>query len=182
MRLLIPRAAFESDQRWGPSMHKAILSAAILCFALTDVASAKNFAFPDKNPAATIAIPDSWKTSDIDYGYSAKSPDGDVFFSVEYAGGTHIDKMLDNNTAWMKENEIKPKGKPLEKEIEIGGLSAKVLHYDATDDTGDTMVDFLFISGGSGRLIMLTLWGSEDELKANQADIELIQKSLKAIN
>ena len=29
---------------------------------------------------------------------------------------------------------------------------------------------------------MLTLWGSEGQLKANQADIEAIKKSIKAIN
>jgi hypothetical protein len=163
-------------------MRKAVLAVALLCFGYTTSTWAKNFAFPEKNPAGTVTIPNSWKTEEIDYGYSAKSSDGDVFFSVEYAGGSRIEKMLDNNTAWMKENNIKPKEKPVEKEIEIGGLSAKLLHFDATDENGDTTVDFVFIAGGSGRLIMLTLWGSEEELKANQADIEAIKKSIKAIN
>jgi hypothetical protein len=163
-------------------MRKIILAVALLCFSTATPLWAKNFAFPEKNPVGTVTIPSTWKTDEIDYGYSAKSPDGDIFFSVEYAGKSHLDKMLDNNTAWMKENNIKPKGKPAEKEIEIGGLSAKLMHFDATDENGDTTVDFVLISGGEGRLIMLTLWGSEEELKANQADIEAIKKSIKAIN
>jgi hypothetical protein len=103
-------------------MRTAILVAALLCFGCTAPALAKNFAFPEKNPVGTISIPDSWKTEEIDYGYSAKSSDGEVFFYVEYAGGPRVDKMLDNNTEWLKENKITPKGKPAEKEIEIGGL------------------------------------------------------------
>src|SRR6266568_714709 len=162
-------------------VRKAILVAALLGFGFTSAPLAKNFAFPEKNPSGTVSIPDSWTTEEIEYGYSAKSPNDDVFFSVEFAGGSRVDKMMDNNTAWMKENENKPKGKPVEKEIDINSISAKLLHFDATDENGDTSVDFVFISGGEGRLIMLTLWGSEDELKANQADLDAIKKSIKAI-
>lgn len=163
-------------------MRTSLLAATVLCLYLTPAAWAKNFAVPPKNPAATLVIPDSWQIEEIDYGYSAKSSDGDVFFSVEYAGGSRIDKMLENNDDWMKENHIKAKGKPVEKDIQIGGLPAKLLHYEASDENGDTMVDFVFISGGAGRVIMLTLWGSEEELKANEADIDAIKKSIKAIN
>jgi len=163
-------------------MRRSLFAATVLCLSFTATAWAKNFAVPEKNPAATLVIPDSWKIEEIDYGYSAKSSDGDVFFSVEYAGGSRIEKMLENNTDWMKENHIQAKGKPVEKDIEIGGLSAKLVHYDAADENGDTMVDFVVIPAGHGRVIMLTLWGSEEELKANQADIDAIKKSVKAIN
>ena len=91
-------------------MRRSPLVAAILCLYFTPPASAHNFAVPEKNPVATLVISDSWKIEDIDYGYSAKSSDGDVFFSVEYATGSRIEKMLDNNTDWMKENHIKAQG------------------------------------------------------------------------
>jgi hypothetical protein len=163
-------------------MRKAILIATVLLFGVSSAALAKNFAFPEKNPSGTVSIPDTWSTEEIEYGYSAKSPGEDVFFSVEFAGGSRLDKMLDNNVEWMKENEIEPKGKPVEKEIEINGIPAKLLHFDATDGDGDTTVDFVFISGGSGRVTMFTLWGSAEEIEANQADIDSIKKSIKAIN
>jgi hypothetical protein len=162
-------------------MRKILLAATILCSAYTAGALAKNFAVPEKNPAATLTIPDTWKIESIEYGYSANPADDSIFFSVEYAGPSRIEKMLDNNTEWMKENHITPKGAPVEKEIQVGGLSAKLLHFEATDDEGDTLVDFLFVNG-NGRLIMFTLWGSEEELKAHQADVEKIESSLKAIN
>jgi hypothetical protein len=130
-------AGSNSKWSWGKKMRCALLVTAILCLYFTPPASANNFAVPEKNPIATLVIPDSWKIEDIEYGYSAKSSDGDVFFSVEYAAGARIEKMLDNNTDWMKENHIKAKGKPVEKQIEIGGLPAKLLHYDASDEDGD---------------------------------------------
>jgi hypothetical protein len=162
-------------------MRTILLAATILCLTHATAALAKNFAVPEKNPAATLSIPDNWKIEKIEYGYSAKPEDDSLFFSVEYAGASRIGKMLDNNSEWMKENHIRPKGAPVEKEIEVGGLSGKLLHFEATDDEGDTLVDFLFVNG-NGRLIMFTLWGSEEALQAHQADVETIESSLKAIN
>jgi len=40
-----------------------------------------------KNPAVTLRLPYTWKSEEIEYGFSAKSPDGDMFFSVESATG-----------------------------------------------------------------------------------------------
>jgi hypothetical protein len=161
-------------------MKKYIIAAVIFAAACVP-GLAKNLAVPSKNPVATIVLPDTWKMEAIEYGYSAKSPDGDVFFSVESASGPRLDKMLENNTEWMKENKIVPVSKE-EREINLGGLPAKLLSFKAKDENGDTRVDFVFINGGKGSVIMLTLWASEEELAANQADIVAIQSSVKAIN
>ena len=163
-------------------MKKTVFLAAVIAVSAVSGAWAKNFAVPAKNPVATITIPDTWKSEEIEYGYNAKSPDDAVFFSVEYATGSRVDKMIDANTAWMKENKIIPKGKAAESDVTIGGLPAHVLHFDATDEDGDTLVDFVLIPAGENRLIMLTLWGSEEDLTDNKDDIQAIQKSIKAIN
>jgi hypothetical protein len=118
-------------------IKKIIFASAVFALALSP-AIAKNLAVPAKNPVATIVFPDTWKTEEIEYGYSAKSPDGGIFFSVESASGTRIDKLFANNDAWMKENNIKPKGKAVEKEVEFGGLKAKLFAYEAKDEDGDT--------------------------------------------
>ena len=159
---------------------KKLVLAVLIVFA-SGSAFAKNFAFPAKNPTATISIPDTWKTEEITYGYSAKSPDEDVFFSVEYATGARVEKMLANNTAWMKENKITSTREPVEKTIQIDGIEAKLLTVIGKDENGPTIVDFVFMPAGENRLIMLTLWGSEDERKANAADIAAIESSVKAI-
>ncbi len=161
-------------------LKKFLVAGAMLALAITSTL-AKNLAVPEKSPIATIVIPDSWKPEQIEYGYSAKSPDDDVFFSVEYANAARIDKMFALNDAWMKDNKIKVKGKATEKEFEINGLPAKIFTYQATDENGDTKIDFVTIPAGK-QLILITIWASEEEREANKDDIIAIQKSLKAIN
>jgi hypothetical protein len=163
-------------------MLKPLLIAATLLLSAIAPSSAKNLAVPAKDPIATLVIPDSWKPEEIDFGYSAKSPDGDLFFAVEYADANRVKKMLASNDVWLKENKIKAKGEPTEREFEFGGLPAKLINYKATDPNGETEVDFVIIPAGKGRVIMMTLWGSKEEQKANKADLDIIQNSFKAIN
>ena len=160
-------------------MRKLLLTVGALLAALPTYA--KNLALPEKSPIATITVPNSWKMEDIEYGYSARSPDGDIFFSAEYATGARVDRMMDNNTKWMKENKITATKEPMEREIDIGGIRGKLLRIVGKDENGPTIVDFLFMPAGEKRLIMLTLWGSEEERASNQADIDTIQSSLKPI-
>lgn len=162
-------------------MFKRYLLAALFTCSAFAPGFAKNLAVPARDPVATLVIPDSWKPTAIEFGYSGKSPDGDVFFSVEYATEARAAKMFALNVEWMKENKIKPKGKPSEREIQIGGLTGQLISYEATDDNGDTEIDFVVIPAGK-RMIMLTMWGSKEEQKANKKDLDIIQNSIKAIN
>jgi hypothetical protein len=163
-------------------MIKRLTLSVLLTCALALPVWAKNLAVPAKDPVATLMIPDSWKPEAIDFGFSAKSPDGDIFFAVEYAAGSRVAKMLASNDVWLKENKIKAKGEPTEREFEFGGLPAKHINYKATDPNGDTEVDFIIIPAGTGRVIMLTLWGSKEEQEKNRDDLNAIQRSFKAIN
>jgi hypothetical protein len=156
------------------------LVAALLTL-LASPALAKNFAVPSDDPAATIALPDDWTLTDIDYGYSAVSPDKDVFFSVEYAGGKDIDAMTTLNQAWLKENNIKLSGEPKKTKDDLNGLDTDLLLYEGTDDDGPTKVTFGFVSAGKGRVIMLTLWGSSEERTKHAEEIEKIIGSVKPI-
>jgi hypothetical protein len=160
---------------------KLMLVGALVSFAFSP-SFAKNLAVPAKNPVATIVFPDTWKAEEIEFGWSAKSPDGNVFFSVESASGSRVDKLFATNDEWMKENKIKPKGKAVEKDVEFGGLKAKLYAYQATDEDGDTVIDFVVIPAGPGRVILLTQWASDEEQKANAADLDKIANSIKAIN
>ena len=162
-------------------MLKNIAIAGLILIASIAPGFAKNLAVPAKDPIATLAIPDSWKPNAIEYGYAAKSPDGDVFFAVEYATEARIEKMFATNKTWMKENKIVTKGDAAEKVTELGGLPAKIFTYQATDENGETQIDFVTIAAGK-QLIMITLWASTAEREANKDDIIAIQKSLKAIN
>lgn len=160
---------------------KKIMLGLVLAAALTVPAVARNFAVPAKNPAVTVVVPDKWKTEEIDFGYSAKSPDGDVFFSVESASVKKIDAMLDNNTKWMKENKIKSVA-PEKKTMDFNGVSGDVLRYVTTDENGPTIVDFVLMQGGKNTMVMFTLWASEKERTANEKDIDAIMNSIKPLN
>jgi hypothetical protein len=142
---------------------------------------AKNLAVPEKNPVATLMIPDTWTQQEIEFGYSGTSPDGNLFFSVEFAKSDRIDKLFATNDDWMRENKISATGEPKQQEVLLGGLSAKVFTYQATDENGPTEVDFVIIPAGK-RIVLLTLWGSLKEQNDNKADLDLIKNSIKAIN
>ena len=162
-------------------MRKMLLVAALAAsFAVP--AFAKNFAVPSNNPAATIAIPDDWKTRSIDYGFSARPQDESVVFYAESTDAKGLDKMMALNESWMKENKIKPKGKPVEQDFEMGGLKASLLRYAAEDEDGETIVDFVFVQVSGNRLVMFTLWGSDEDRTKHADEIKGIQRSIKAIN
>ncbi len=160
---------------------KTILVAATLLAALSAPAYAKNFAVPADDPAATIALPDNWKLTEIEYGYSVVSPDKDIFFSVEYAGGKRIDEMTKLNDDWLKENDIKLIGDPEKVETDFNGIKGSILKFKAKDENGPTHVNFGFIPAGKNRVIMLTLWGSDEEQTAHDAEITKILDSIKPI-
>eukprot|EP01037_Dinobryon_pediforme_P031282 gene31282-35699_t len=132
-------------------MKKLLLAVAMVI--ATSPAFAKNFAVPAKDPIATIAIPDTWETEEIQYGYSAKPPSHDAFFSVEYATGARVDKMLKLNDEWLKENNIKADREPVQKAISIDGIESQLLTVIGKDEDGPTIVDFVFIPAGKDRLI-----------------------------
>lgn len=162
-------------------MKKMLLIAA-LAASVAMPAFAKNFAVPSNDPAVTITVPDDWKTQKIDYGFSARPQDESVVFYAESTDAKGLDKMMALNESWMKENKIKPKGKPVEQDFEMGGLKASLLRYAADDENGETMVDFVFVQVSGNRLVMFTLWGSDEERKEHGDAIKSIQRSIKAIN
>ena len=113
-------------------MRKILLFAAFIFAAFP--AFAKNLALPAKNPIATISVPDKWKMQEIAYGYSAMSPDGDIFFSAEYATGDKgVERMMKNNTQWMKENKITATSAPKEDRIVVGDIECKIMRIEGKD-------------------------------------------------
>ena len=144
---------------------------------------AKNISFPSKEPAASVTVPDKWKIKTIEYGFEAKSPNDDIYFSVESARGKSIDKMVESADAWMKDNKIVVKPNPEQRVINFGGLEGFTLKYQATDENGPTSILLIFMTLEPKKdLVLMTFWGSEEEQAARQDDINIILSSIKAIN
>ncbi|AMJ61186.1 hypothetical protein [Bosea sp. PAMC 26642] len=157
------------------------VATAVAALLMIAPAFAKNFAVPTKNPAVTITVPNDWKTQAIGYGYSARPQDESVFFSVEFADARNIDKMMATNDAWMKENKIK-KVEPIKADAPLNGIPATVFQYRTTDENGPTKVDFILLPAGENRVIMLTVWGSDEEREAHGNELDAIFGSIKSIN
>ena len=160
---------------------KKLLVALFAALAVVTPTLAKNLAVPSDDPVVTLSVPNSWTMKEIDFGYSAVSPDKGVAFYVEFAAGARVKKMTDLNESWMKENSIVTLGKAEEMEVDFSGVKGTVLRYKAKDENGPTNVNFGFIQAGQNRVIMLTLWGSDEEQKDNQKDVDSILTSIKPI-
>ena len=162
-------------------MKKLLLGVAVAA-ALATSAFAKNLAVPTDDPVVTLTVPNTWTMKEIDFGYSAVSPGKDVAFYVEYAAGKRVKAMTDLNKEWLAENSIKTIGDPEESELDFNGVKGSVLKFKAKDENGPTNVNFAFIPAGKERVIMLTLWGSDEEQEKHRSDVNAILSSIKPIN
>lgn len=163
-------------------MKSRRISAIALAVALLATpALAKNFAVPDKDPAIVISIPDNWTTTEVKYGYEGWSPNKDVYISVEFAAIKNVRAMMESNEKWMKSTGIKV-NEPAESEITLNGIKATHYKFSTTFKDEPTTVDFVMLPGGKDRVVLLTLWGNEDERKTHSKAIDAILTSLKAIN
>ena len=139
----------------------------------------REVAVPRNEPLVIVGLPTTWKVEDIDFGISALSPDKSVKIFVESAKGASTDALLATNDAWMKSRGINTKGKPDEAEATVSGMPGKFFRYSATDEWGDTNLVFVVVRTQGDRVLLLTLWGSNEEQKANGADIERIMNSVR---
>ena len=163
-------------------MFRNLCFAVIFAFDAAGPVEARNYAFPEKNPTATVVIPDSWDVDEIEFGYTASSPDEDIIFTVETASASRLDRMMEQNMQWLKEQDIVPKGKPKEQEININGIAATLFTYEATDPDGDTVFEFVIFPAGQGRVVLMSLWGSDEARAENKKEIDIIINSIKPIN
>ncbi|KAA2236942.1 hypothetical protein [Salinarimonas soli] len=157
------------------------VAAAMVVVGLVGAAEAKNFAVPSNDPALTMSVPDDWIIQKIDYGFSARTPNEDVVIYVEAATAKNLDAMLATNDQWMRDNGIK-KVTPKQTEGNFAGLEATNFRYDTTDKNGPTRVDLMLLPGGKNRVIMFSIWGSEDERAEHRDAIDAIMGSVKSLN
>jgi hypothetical protein len=142
---------------------------------------AKNFAVPDNDPAIVISIPNNWTTKEVKYGYEAWSPGKDVYVSVEFTAVKNVRAMMESNQKWMKDTGIKV-NEPTEAETNLNGIKATLYKFETTFKDEPTTVDFIMLPGGKDRVVLLTLWGNDEERAKHGKAIDSILSSVKAIN
>ncbi|KRE16985.1 hypothetical protein ASE63_14895 [Bosea sp. Root381] len=162
-----------------PIARPLVAAVAALLFIMP--AAAKNFAIPDKNPSITLSIPDSWSTKEIEYGYEARPKDEAVYLSVEFTDVRGVDKMMANNEKWMKDNQIK-QVKPIQADMPINGINSTIFQFRTTDSNGPTKVDFVMMPASNNRMILITVWGNDEERATHEKALDAIFGSIKAID
>jgi len=144
-------------------------------------AVAKNFAVPAKNPAITITLPNNWSTEEIEYGFQARPGDEGIFLSMESAEARQIDKMLSDTQKWMRGNKIKAV-EPIKAEMKLNGIESTVFQFRTSDENGPTTVDLILMPAGNNRVMMLTVWGNDEERETHAKALDAIFGSIKSIN
>jgi hypothetical protein len=158
-------------------MKFLVIAVALLASAAPGVA--RDLAIPPRNPAVTLTLPDSWKTTEDGTSYKSLSKDGDVFFYVEFADADDLSDLQDSNAAWMKKNGMNTKMKPVESDMDFNGTVGKVQRYNTTSNDGKTIVELITLPASRDRVVMLTLWASQEQRAANSSEIAAILKSVK---
>ena len=160
---------------------KKFIAAIVVSAFLATPAFARKLTAPANDAVFVVTIPDKWKTKEIEYGYQAKSPDNDIFFSIEASSEKNKDAFKKANAEWMKENGIDMGVAPKQASMDFNGVTGNVLRFETKDENGPTVVEFVILPTGKKSMVMIKLWGSEAERKANEADINAIMGSIKPI-
>ena len=143
-------------------------------------AAAKNLAVPEQDPIITMTFPDNWKSKEIEHGYEAKSAGDEVYFSVKSAPMSEKDQLTSDNVKWMQSNEIEPISKQTSV-LDIDGIKCGFVQIAAKDPNGPTQVDFVACPIHGDRLILMTVWGSQEDRAKVKAELDAIESSVKAI-
>lgn len=152
----------------------------LMILAATSCASAKNFTLPDKDPVMIFSFPNDWETDDIKYGFEARSPDDEIYVSIETPppSDAGVKKYWKDTEKWMKSNNIVSKSMA-EKQMEVSGAQCTDLEVEAKDEDGPTQVSLLICPLAGGRAAIITLWASEDDQKTFKDELGSILSSIK---
>ncbi len=164
-------------------MLKITLAAALaLCVMSAGSAEAKAFKLGDDVAVTWISILDSWEPETFDNGIEGTSPDKETYVAAEIVEGSTLHDASKEEERFFKKMKIKIKEDTFkQKTIEMSGLEAQDLQWEATDADGPTHVSVTLVKVAEHKLLMMTYWGSEAGEKSNGAELKAISESIKPI-
>lgn len=158
-------------------MRRWIVGAALLA-GLGAQAYAKDVVLPAKEPAVTATLPDDWDTSVYETEVASVSADGDIVVNIATDSRSQRETLIKDSKAYLTKNKVKLVGKPTEQTIDFNGTPGQVLRYQATDKNGKAIIDFVTLEASRNRVVLLTVWGSQDDRATNDAALAAIMKSV----
>lgn len=161
-------------------MLKTLTAALILSACAAGICDAKTFKLGDN--VVWISMPDTWEPETFDDGVEGTSPDKETYVAAEIVDGNTLADASKEEEKFFKKMKIKIKEDSFkQKKIEMSGLPADDLQWEATDADGPTHVSITLVKIAEDKLLMMTYWGSAAGEKSNGADLAAISESIKPI-
>ncbi|MGO4440331.1 histidine kinase [Rhizobium sp. RAF56] len=163
-------------------MNKLAILSAVFAAALPLLAHAETIEFPSDGPVASVSIPDSWGPKETETGVDATSGDNAVYFSIDVADEKSTDKVISDAVDFLTENGVAINAKTQKDDgsTEINGLEFTALEWDGTDKDGPVSVGLGFMSPKTGKMLVITYWGSKGDEDKHDKELKNIIQSLKA--
>ncbi len=160
-------------------MKKALLAAFVLALA-SSAAHAATLNFPSDGPVASVTIPDDWKPEETESGIQAQSPDDAIYLSMDVAGSDNIEKVIDDNFAYLKEHGVTvDAATQKETDATVNGMGVKNYEWSGKDENGDVSIALALIQPSPEKLLVMTYWGTKGEQDKHGDAIVSILSSLK---
>src|SRR4051812_4981741 len=160
-------------------MKKTLFAAAVMLALIPASSFAGTLKFPSDGPIAQITIPDSWGPEETESGIQATSDDSAIYLSVDIANEKTSDKVIDDAIEFLQSNGVKIDEKTQKQsEDTINGMKMTNLDWSGTDKDGPASIGLSFVSPKSGKLLVITYWGTKGEQEKHGKELMAIINSL----
>ena len=160
---------------------KALIAAAFATLLLSGAALADTLAFPSDAPVASISAPDGWTLEETDSGVQILAEDDAIYIYIDVADAQTSDKVIDDAVAFLDENGVTvDSATQKQSEDTVNGMSMTNFDWDGTDENGPVSIGLSVVSPKTGKLLVITYWGTKGEQEKHGNDLTYIINSLKA--
>ena len=165
------------------SKSKFIVSAIAMAalFSFMPVAQAKVFSIPSEDAIATVNAPDAWEPTETDNGIEMTSEDGNIYISVDGVKADNLaGAVADTVKLLADQGLVIDQASKKVADSEDHGMKIHDFHFDAKDEDGPTNFGITVIeSNVPNKYVMLTFWGSDEAIKANDKILQDMSHSIQ---
>ena len=139
------------------------------------------FSIPSQDAIATISIPDDWKPNETENGIEMNSPDAGIYVDAEVVKGVDITSAVAETVKLLtKQGLVIDESSKQQSDSEKNGLKMHDLLFKGKDNDGPTNFSITLIETSTpDKYLMLTFWGSDEAVKANDKILGEISQSVQ---
>ncbi|MBX9930922.1 MAG: hypothetical protein K2Y56_05215 [Methylobacterium sp.] len=140
---------------------------------------AKDFALPAEGPAVTLSVPNNWDITELENEIATIAPDGYLVVTIGFGKRSELNELIKGSKDYLKESKVSLSVKPVELTMDFAGIPAWVQRYATKGQNGKTIVDLITVEASRDRVVLITVMGSNEERKDNEAALSGILSSLR---